>query len=160
MFVSTSIPDWLASNSPAIEQAIRRAASPGYDSWWQRCASVGFCANPIQASAYDPDRRRRVPVMIRCGNRRAAICPSCSDLYAADTWQLVHAGTQGGHHGMHAASAQQPSPSSTSRPISGVSCPPWPSWQHYRETPQCCPGCTPWATADTSPPNRAATRSP
>jgi hypothetical protein len=105
---ATTLPDWLAPGSPAIEQAIRRACSSGYESWWQRCASVGFCANPIQASAYDPDQRRRVPVLIRCGNRRAAICPSCSDLYAADTWQLVHAGTQGGHHGMPETTADRP----------------------------------------------------
>jgi hypothetical protein len=118
MLASTSIPDWLASDSPAIEQAIRRAASPGYDSWWQRCASVGFCANPIQASAYDPDRRRRVPVLIRCGNRRAAICPSCSDLYAADTWQLVHAGTRGGHHGMPETTADRPQVFATLTPAS------------------------------------------
>ena len=108
MLASTSLPDWLAPGSPAIEQAIRRAASARYESWWQRCAAVGFCANPIQASAYDPDLRARVPVMIRCGNRRAAICPSCSDLYAADTWQLVHAGTQGGHHGMPESTAARP----------------------------------------------------
>ena len=69
---------------------------------------MGFCANPIQASAYDPDQGRRVAVLIRCGNRRAAICPSCSDLYAADTWQLVHAGTQGGHHGMPETTADRP----------------------------------------------------
>lgn len=103
-----SLPDWLAPGSAAIEQAIRRACSVGYESWWQRCASVGFCANPIQASAYDPDLRRRVPVLIRCGNRRAAICPSCSELYAADTWQLVHAGTHGGHHGMPESTAELP----------------------------------------------------
>jgi hypothetical protein len=108
MLASTALPDWLAPGSPAIEQATRRAASRGYESWWARCASVGFCANPIQASAYDPDRRRRVPVLIRCGNRRAAICPSCSDLYAADTWQLIHAGTHGGHHGMPETTADRP----------------------------------------------------
>jgi hypothetical protein len=103
-----SLADWLTPGSPAIEQAIRRACSPGYESWWQRCASVGFCANPIQASAYDPDVARRVPMLIRCGNRRAAICPSCSDLYAADTWQLIHAGTHGGHHGMPDTTAGLP----------------------------------------------------
>jgi hypothetical protein len=108
MFASTSLPDWLTPDSPAIKQAIRRAASAGYDSWWQRCAAVGFCTNPIQASAYDPDFGRRVAVLIRCGNRRAAICPSCSDLYAADTWQLVHAGTQGGHHGMPEGTTARP----------------------------------------------------
>jgi hypothetical protein len=100
--------DWLAPDSAAIGQAIRRAASPGHESWWSRCASVGFCANPIHASAYDPGTGRRVAVMLRCGNRRAAICPSCSDLYAADTWQLVHAGACGGHHGMPEDTADRP----------------------------------------------------
>jgi len=66
---ATSLRDWLAPGSPAIEQAIRRACSPGYESWWQRCAAVGFCANPIQASAYNPNLSRRVPVLIRCGSR-------------------------------------------------------------------------------------------
>jgi hypothetical protein len=104
----TSMADWLASDSEAIGQAIRRAASAGYESWWSRCASVGFCANPIHASAYDAGTGRRVAVMLRCGNRRAAICPSCSDLYAADTWQLVHAGASGGHHGMPEDTADRP----------------------------------------------------
>jgi hypothetical protein len=108
MLASTSLTDWLTPGSPAIDQAIRRASSPGHESWWQRCAAVGFCANPVQASACDPDLGRRVAVLIRCGNRRAAICPSCSDLYAADTWQLVHAGTQGGHHGMPETTANRP----------------------------------------------------
>lgn len=108
MFASTSLSDWVAPSSPAINQAIRRASSLGYDSWWRRCAAVGFCANPVQSSAHDPDLGRRVAVMIRCGNRRAAICPSCSDLYAADTWQLVHAGAQGGHHGMPETTANRP----------------------------------------------------
>lgn len=108
MLASTSLTDWLAPGSPAIDQAIRRASSPGHESWWQRCAAVGFCANPVQASACDPDLGRRMAVMIRFGNRRAAICPSCSDLYAADTWQLVHAGTQGGHHGMPETTANRP----------------------------------------------------
>lgn len=33
--------------------------------------------------------------MGRCKNRRAAVCPSCSDLYAGDTWHLVSAGITG-----------------------------------------------------------------
>jgi hypothetical protein len=31
-----------------------------------------------------------------CGNRRAAVCPSCAELYRADTYQLVLAGLRGG----------------------------------------------------------------
>jgi hypothetical protein len=108
ILIGSSISDWLTPGSAAIDQAVRRAASPGYESWWARCAAVGFCTNPIQASAYDPNQGKRVAVMIRCGNRRAAICPSCSDLYAADTWQLVHAGAAGGHHDMPTTVADRP----------------------------------------------------
>ena len=31
-----------------------------------------------------------------CGNRRAAVCPACAEVYRADTYQLVLAGLQGG----------------------------------------------------------------
>lgn len=33
---------------------------------------------------------------VRCGNRRASVCPSCSRLYAADTFQMIRAGVTGG----------------------------------------------------------------
>lgn len=32
----------------------------------------------------------------RCGNRRDHVCPSCSRLYARDTFELIRAGVQGG----------------------------------------------------------------
>lgn len=35
-------------------------------------------------------------VYVRCEDRRASRCPSCSALYAGDTWHLVHAGLAGG----------------------------------------------------------------
>ena len=40
-----------------------------------------------------PDQRTEI--FARCKNRRASVCPSCSQLYAGDTWQLVHAGIVG-----------------------------------------------------------------
>jgi len=46
--------------------------------------------------------------LTRCNNRRAVACPSCSDLYARDTWQLVHAGLHGGHHDMPTTIAGHP----------------------------------------------------
>ncbi|EUA56385.1 putative plasmid replication initiator protein [Mycobacterium xenopi 4042] len=76
---------------PVITQMLRRAASPSYGSWWHRAESVGFCAHPIQLRGTDTGGRRHT-VWTRCNNRRATVCPSCSDLYARDTWQLVHAG--------------------------------------------------------------------
>jgi hypothetical protein len=36
------------------------------------------------------------PVLAKCGNRRAAVCPSCSRTYQGDMWHLLHAGVAGG----------------------------------------------------------------
>jgi hypothetical protein len=47
-------------------------------------------------------------VFTRCNNRRAIVCPSCSDLYARDTWQLIHAGVHGGHHDIPTTVAEHP----------------------------------------------------
>ena len=80
-----------------VIQMVHRAASSGFESWWRKAENVGFCANPIRLTGTDTFGRQR-QVLTRCNNRRALACPSCSDLYARDTWQLVHAGLHGGHH--------------------------------------------------------------
>lgn len=90
-----------------ITQMLRRASSPRFEMWWRRVESVGFCAHPIQLSGTDTGGRRH-SVWTRCNNRRASVCPSCSDLYARDTWQLVHAGAAGGHHNIPAEVANRP----------------------------------------------------
>jgi hypothetical protein len=90
-----------------IAQMLRRASSPSFGSWWHRAESVGFCAHPIQLCGADIAGRRHT-VWTRCNNRRAAVCPSCSDLYARDTWQLLHAGAAGGHHNVPAEVAGRP----------------------------------------------------
>ena len=77
------VPDTV-DTTRVVEQMVRRAASMGYQSWWRRAESVGFCAHPIQLIGTDEYGRQRV-VWTRCNNRRAHICPSCSDLYARDT---------------------------------------------------------------------------
>jgi hypothetical protein len=92
---------------PVIAQMLRRASSHGFGSWWRRAESVGFCAHPIQLSGADAGGRRHT-VWTRCNNRRASVCPSCSDLYARDTWQLVHAGAAGGHHDIPVEVAARP----------------------------------------------------
>lgn len=104
--VLPGVPD-LIDTAAVVDQMVRRASSFGYETWWQRAESVGFCAHPIQLISTDEYGRDRV-VWTRCNNRRAHICPSCSDLYARDTWQLVHAGAAGGHHDMPAAVAHRP----------------------------------------------------
>ncbi|MCX8557221.1 plasmid replication initiator protein [Mycolicibacterium mucogenicum] len=90
-----------------VRQMVRRASSPGFDTWWRRAESVGFCAHPIQLTGTDRYGRQQI-VWTRCNNRRAQVCPSCSDLYARDTWQLVHAGAAGGHHDVPATIATHP----------------------------------------------------
>jgi hypothetical protein len=100
------VPDTV-DTARVVKQMVRRASSMGFESWWRRAESVGFCAHPIQLVGTDECGRDRV-VWTRCNNRRAQICPSCSDLYARDTWQLVHAGAEGGHHGMPTAVADRP----------------------------------------------------
>lgn len=92
---------------PVIAQMLRRASSMGFDAWWQRARSVGYCAHPIQLVGTDHYGREKI-VWARCNNRRASACPSCSDLYARDTWQLVHAGCAGGHHNMPTDVAARP----------------------------------------------------
>ncbi|PBA13772.1 plasmid replication initiator protein [Mycobacterium avium] len=100
------VPDTV-DTAQVIGEMVRRASSMGYEAWWRRAESVGFCAHPIQLVGADEYGRARV-VWTRCNNRRAHICPSCSDLYARDTWQLVHAGAAGGHHDMPTAVADRP----------------------------------------------------
>ncbi|PXX07249.1 replication initiator [Mycolicibacterium moriokaense] len=90
-----------------VAQMVRRVASPGFESWWRKAENVGFCANPIHLNSTDPFGRQH-QVWTRCNNRRAVVCPSCSDLYARDTWQLVHAGLHGGHHDLPTTVAEHP----------------------------------------------------
>ena len=94
-------------STDVVVQMVRRAASPGFESWWRKAEHVGFCANPIHLSGTDTFGRQH-RVLSRCNNRRAVACPSCSDLYARDTWQLVHAGLHGGHHHMPSTIAEHP----------------------------------------------------
>ena len=84
--------------------------SRDFDAWSEAAARVGHCARPIRlhGSSQTVDTRR-----VRCSRRsprptpargaaravrkrRAADCPSCSRLYAADTFHLIRAGVTGG----------------------------------------------------------------
>ena len=81
---------------------------PGFLRQLQR---VRACQHPVrlagQVDRVDPVTGELTPdfdshdapdgvVLVPCGNRRASRCPSCSDLYAGDAWQIVHAGLVGG----------------------------------------------------------------
>jgi len=90
-----------------VAQMVRRASSPSFDTWWNTAERSGFCASPIRLEASDEFGRQH-HVLTRCNNRRAPACPSCSDLYARDIWQLIHAGLDGGHHGIPNTVADHP----------------------------------------------------
>lgn len=90
-----------------VAEVISRAASLGYEEWWARVAEAAFCAVPLHLGGRG-EGGRRVEVMGRCKNRRASVCPSCSQLYAGDTWQLVHAGLCGPKGESQASIAPQP----------------------------------------------------
>jgi hypothetical protein len=86
---------------------VSRAAWLGFDLWWSKVAGGGFCARPIHLVGVDGAGRQHM-VLARCKNRRASVCPSCSDLYAADTWQFVTAGVCGVCHRMPQSIAAHP----------------------------------------------------
>jgi len=85
----------LSTRAPSSCRRDLRAASLGYEEWWARVAEAGFCAVPLHLGGRD-EGGKRVEVMGRCKNRRASVCPSCSQLYAGDTWQLVDAALRPG----------------------------------------------------------------
>lgn len=97
----------LCWDDAVVSQAVARASSPGFDAWWSRAAGSGFCARPVHLLGVGRDGGL-LRVLGRCKNRRASVCPSCAQLYGADTWQLIHAGIAGGHHEIPEAVAGHP----------------------------------------------------
>ncbi|MBD3010135.1 replication initiator [Streptomyces sp. 5-10] len=95
---------------PGVAALLARAADPGFESWHRGIVCLGGCTNPVHlvGSAIVADAltgevlRSYVPdddggrLLVACGNRRAAVCPTCSRVYRADTYHLVRAGLVGG----------------------------------------------------------------
>ena len=96
-----------------VEEIVSRASRPDFDRWAEQVTRCGHCSRPVRlrgrvehrtasgarlaySTAGEPDR----VLLIRCGNRRAAVCPSCSYEYAGDMWQLLYAGAAGGRKGV------------------------------------------------------------
>lgn len=94
---------------------LARMLSDDFEDWSRQAASTGFCSRPIRlfGQARTFDRRtgrhlntfdsRELPdsvVYVRCGNRRASRCPSCSHEYQGDMWHLLSAGVSGGDKGV------------------------------------------------------------
>lgn len=96
-----------------VEQIVTRAGRPDFDRWAEQVTRCGHCAHPVrlrgrvehrtatgQTVSYSTDGEPDRVLLIRCGNRRAAVCPSCSYEYAGDMWQLLYAGAVGGRKGV------------------------------------------------------------
>jgi hypothetical protein len=77
----------------------------------QQILNTGCCAQPIRLqgqthhvdlttgevrTVYSSDGEPDRTLLVACGNRRAARCPSCAEVYRADTYQLIKAGLRGG----------------------------------------------------------------
>ncbi|MFJ5666091.1 replication initiator [Micromonospora chalcea] len=99
-----------------------RAQDPNYFAWLDHVRPAAACTRPVRltgecatinpatgellslASTEDmPDGQIYKP----CGNRRAAVCPSCAEVYRRDAFQLIRAGLIGGK-GVPAAVAGHP----------------------------------------------------
>jgi hypothetical protein len=110
--------DASANRNSALERRARltarlaKLAAAGHLSPLARqVGSLGGCARPIRMTGHrtrldtatgqilDHLDTRHLPageLLLRCGNRRATRCPSCSNVYRYDTYQLIAAGLRGG----------------------------------------------------------------
>ncbi|MFI6888508.1 replication initiator [Streptosporangium canum] len=102
--VQSGHPEWMID-------VMRLVNDPGYDRWRSMVAATGGCAHPIHLAGeslivdaatgevlhgYRTTDEVRGHLLVACGNRRASVCPSCSKVYQADTFQLIRAGLSGG----------------------------------------------------------------
>jgi hypothetical protein len=80
-----------------------RLRAADYRQWRAQVQATGGCAAPIhlRGNSRVLDRDGAVllehsgTVLAPCGNRRATVCPACSDRYAADAYHLLRAGLAG-----------------------------------------------------------------
>ncbi|MFE3168268.1 replication initiator [Streptomyces sp. NPDC059224] len=94
----------------SVAALVARSSEPEFAAWRRNIVRLGGCTNPIHlvgaATVYDTTSGAALlsygsdayggRLLVACGNRRAAVCPACSALYRADTYQLVRAGLVGG----------------------------------------------------------------
>ena len=108
------LPDGLvipAGLDPVMADLIAQVNTPDHRAWMNQVARIGGCARPLHVKGYTRLRdsvtgevdyefnSRAAPggvLLVRCRNRRAAVCPSCAYLYQGDVYQLVRAGLIGG----------------------------------------------------------------
>jgi hypothetical protein len=96
---------------PGVLQEVIERAGNRYDRWAEQVAATGYCVHSVRLrgtvehadcdtgevrTVYDTEREPDATLLKACGNRRAAVCPSCSATYQADQFHLLAAGLRGG----------------------------------------------------------------
>ena len=94
-----------------LSSIARRITSRTFSDWAEAASRVGHCAKPVRlrgtSTRYDRSTGEALSTYssadealgvtyVRCGNRREEQCPSCSRIYARDTFELIRAGVTGG----------------------------------------------------------------
>ncbi|GAA3617089.1 plasmid replication initiator protein [Kineosporia mesophila] len=97
--------------APELAELIEQVNRPDHRAWLDQVQRIGGCSHPlhmrgstriIDQTTGRVDREfssRDAPngvILVRCRNRRAAVCPSCARIYQGDLFQLVKAGLAGG----------------------------------------------------------------
>ncbi len=97
--------------APVQDQVRDRLRRPDLGRWLGQVEQVGHCAHPIRMvggsdtinpttgevlSSYTSGSEPDGVTYLRCGNRRRAVCPSCSHQYQGDVFHLIMAGAAGG----------------------------------------------------------------
>lgn len=96
---------------PVIRAIAEVVTSPGYERWAAQVAATGGCSAPVrlvgESQIVDPSTGELLHVyrtddeptghlLVACGNRRASVCPSCSQTYRRDVFHLIRSGLSGG----------------------------------------------------------------
>lgn len=110
-FGDTAPLDVAEFSSATTEALIQRITDGSFDAWADTAARVGYCAQPVRLvgssttvdattgqvlDTFSSDQSPLGVVYRPCGNRRADVCPSCSRVYARDTFEMLRAGLVGG----------------------------------------------------------------
>ncbi|TQK52563.1 hypothetical protein FBY35_3006 [Streptomyces sp. SLBN-118] len=97
--------------SPAVRDLLHLVNHPNFDRAQQQIERLGGCSEPVRLTghtttvdsatgevlrSYTSSAEPTGSLLTTCGNRRASRCPTCSRIYAADTYHLIRAGLSGG----------------------------------------------------------------
>ena len=97
-----------------VHTVYTRTMSEDFHEWMNHVAAASACRHPIRLEGqihvnnpagehigtFDTADMPDGAIYTPCGNRRAAVCPSCAEVYRRDTYHLIRAGLQGDRWGI------------------------------------------------------------